>query len=241
MQAGMSHQSDPETAAPPPHTNHRKAIRDGITQALSRKSETDCDDPRHCFIPRAALYDVIKLSCVEELLQAISTEVEGDGDLQQRVAQQICTSPEGCSCNYAHCTGGRMIFSILLLCAREDLLLLLFSKPTTPICDQVLLPLYSESRHYIYDNLSPKEKEIFLNKQWQVYTPFLAKGDNGRVQADKKFPDEVSLPWATKARIGGGFPGKPSFVERVVIHPCIHNLVSLPWYIRPGDLYTDSL
>lgn len=117
-----------------------------------------------------------------------------------------------------------MIFSILLLCAREDLLPSLFSPRSPRLCDQVL-PLRSDLRNAIYENLSPKEKELFIHRQWQVYTPFLTEIARGKVQADLKIDEEVSLPWATKERIGERFPGEVSFVEKVKIHPCSNNLV----------------
>lgn len=117
-----------------------------------------------------------------------------------------------------------MIFSTLLLCAREDLLPLLFSSHTPRICDKDL-PLSFDSPHNICFNLCPIEKELFIHNQWQVYTPFLTGIPGDGIQTDYQIPEEVSLPWATKERIGERFPGEVSFVEKVEIHPRSHDLV----------------
>lgn len=224
----MSHQNAPPNADHTPDITPRQAIRDRITQQLSRKSEADCNDSRHRFIPRAALLDVIDLGCVEEILQTIPIEGDQNESFKQKVAQQVCPQPRKCFCANAYCTGRRMIFSILLLCAREDLLLSPFFQRTPQICD-LDLPFRFDQLIDIPDidhKISTKEKGLFLNKQWQVYTPLLTEYDP-RVDKDvEMFDDEAALPWARKRRIGKRMPGEVSFVERVEIYRCSHNLVS---------------
>lgn len=228
MQAGMSHQSAPGNADHPSDLTRRRAIRDRITQQLARKSEADCNDSRNRFIPRAALLDVINLECVEEILQTIPIEGEQNESSKREVAQQICPEPRQCFCAKAHCTGRRMIFSILLLCAREALLLSPFFQRAPQICD-LDLPFHFDQLVDIPDidhKIRSKEKELFLNKQWQIYTPLITEYDP-RVDKDvEMFDDEAALPWARKRRIGKRMPGEVSFVERVEIYRSSHNLVS---------------
>lgn len=233
----MSHQNAAGNADHPHNITPRQAIRDRITQQLSRKSEADCNDSRHRFIPRAALLDVIDLGGVSEVLQTIPIEEEENGNSKQAVARQICPNPGQCSCANAHCTGGRMIFSILLLCAREDLLLSPFFRR---ICDSDL-PLHFAQSDEIDHDLGIKEKELFLHKQWQVYTPWLTEYDPQINQEPEIFDDEVALPWLKKKRIAKRIWGEVSFVEKVEIHPCSHNLVSEALHLFFQESCTDSM
>lgn len=118
-----------------------------------------------------------------------------------------------------------MIFATLLLCGREDLLLSSFFSRTAQICDNDL-PLQLASLDDIDDNLSEKERELFIHSQWHVYTPFLKKLDTEQAQEVEVLPEQVSLPWASKERIGQPMPGEVSYVEQVQIHLQSHNLVS---------------
>lgn len=121
-----------------------------------------------------------------------------------------------------------MIFSILLLCAREDLMLSSFFQRAPQICD-LDLPFRFDQLVDIPDidhKIEAKEKELFLNKQWQIYTPLLTEFDPRGDKDVEMFDDEVALPWARKRRIGKRMPGEVSFVERVEIYRCSHNLVS---------------
>lgn len=133
-----------------------------------------------------------------------------------------------------------MIFSILLLCAREDLLLSPFFLRVPQICDQDL-PFRFDQPVDIDHGLSTKEKELFLYKQWQVYTPWLTEYDPQIDQEPETFDDEVALPWARKERIAKRMWGEVSFVEKVEIHPCSHNLVSESLHLVLQKGYTDSV
>lgn len=119
-----------------------------------------------------------------------------------------------------------MIFATLLLCGREDLLLTSFFTRPAQFCDKDL-PLRLESLQVdnIDYNLTEKEKELLIHSQWHVYTPFLKKFDIERGQDVESLPEQVSLPWARKERIGQQMPGEVSYVEQVEIHLHSHNLV----------------
>lgn len=223
IQAVMADLSPNSSAIKPPEEGRCKLII-ALFIALLRTSEADCNDPRHRFIPRAALFDLITLSSVERLLRMIPAEDEKEWKFQQKVARAICPSPGECSCTYAHCTGGRMIFSTLVLCGREDLLLSSLFLQTPKICDKDL-PLRVGSLDYLHYVLNRKEKELFIHKQWQVYTPFLKPLDTEKGLEVESFPEEVSLPWAEKERIGERILGEVSYVERVEIPRRSHNLV----------------
>lgn len=117
-----------------------------------------------------------------------------------------------------------MIYATLLLCGREDLLLSLFFSRTAQICDNDL-PFQLALLDDIDEKLSEKEKELFIHSQWHVYTPFLKKFDTEQAQQVEILPEQVSLPWARKERIGQPMPGEVSYVEQVQIHLQSHNLV----------------
>ncbi|KAL2283249.1 hypothetical protein FJTKL_10125 [Diaporthe vaccinii] len=209
MQADMLRHREPENS---PHS---------ITQALLRASKKDCNDSRNRFIPRAALANVISIELVAQLLQSIGRREEDAGHLRD-MAQDICPNHGGCFCRHANCTGKRMFCAILLLCGREDLIPSLCLRQDPRICDNHL-PLSSDSLDKINHDLSESEKELFIHMQWQVYTPLITEFNDENQTVDV-FPDEVSLPWLSKERLGEPILGEWSHVDRIEIYPCSHNL-----------------
>lgn len=226
MQADVRRHREPENAV---HS---------ITQELLHASKKDCNDSRNRFIPRAELINLITVGRVAEILQSIGTQEE-DVDHLQVLAQNICPNPGRCSCGQVHCTGRRMICAILLLCGREYLIPAFCCEQDPPVCDNHL-PLNSDSfddkfRH----DLSEPEKEIFIHIQWQMYTPFITEFDDEN-NTFKEFPDEVSLPWMSKERLGEPIVGERSHVDLIEIYLSSHNLVSssivyvFPWLFFHG-------
>lgn len=203
----------------------RLSIRESITQALWRASEKDCNDSRNRFVPRGALINIINNECAERVLQASLGRRAEDMTRLQELARDISPSPGACVCYFRSCTGRRMILATLLLFGREDLIFSCLSLRSPQICDYDL-PLSLDSLDDIDHNLDAKEKELFIHMQWQVYTPFLTDFDPDRNQSLKAFPEQVSLPWMEKTRIGERMPGEVSYVEQIKIFPGNHDLVS---------------
>lgn len=216
----------PDSSAPgPAEGGHCRLTRENITQALLRASKKDCNDSRNRFIPRGALIDIIDTECAERILvDSLGRRVE-DMTFLQEMAHHISPGPGKCICCVQYCTGRRMILSTLLLCGREDLMLSRFFLQSSRICDNDL-PLSFDSLDGIDDDLSASEKELFIHMQWQVYTPFLIKLKPDKIQTPETFPEEVSLPWIEKARIGERIPGEVSYIEQIKICPRNHDLVS---------------
>lgn len=195
-----------------------QAIRPNITQELLRASERDCNDSRNRFIPRAKLFDIIKVSLVEQLLRTIP------GSHIQDAVRYICPDLGECFCDSVNCTGRRMILGTLFLCGREDLILK-FLPPQSPDTCDTSLPLRFNSPGASHHGLSEAERELFTHFQWHVYTPFLTGIASGKEDV-AVVPNEVSLPWMEKERIDEG-NNEVSYVERIEVHPLNHNLVSL--------------
>lgn len=227
MQDEMPHNWGPENYTPPEIGHHGQTIRSSIRQALLRASAKDCNDSRNRFIPRAALTKVINIDYVEQVLQTIPVEGREDTQHWQSVAQDVCPSPGKCLCNNTHCTGGRMIFATLLFCGREDLMLSSFSLSNLRKCDNDLpLSLNSLPLDDGDLDLTRKEKELFIHMQFQVYTPFLTEIHSRKDREIVTFPEEVSMPWIKKTRLGENSLGEVSYVEKIEIHPGNHDLVS---------------
>ncbi|KAL1860681.1 hypothetical protein Daus18300_009024 [Diaporthe australafricana] len=60
--------------------------------------------------------------------------------------------------------------------------------------------------------------------QFQVYTPFLTDIYSGKDREIVTFPEEVSMPWIRKTRLGEHILGEVSYVEEIEIHPGNHDL-----------------
>lgn len=216
----------PDSSAPgPAEGGHCRLMRENITQALLRASKKDCNDSRNRFVPRGALIDIIDAERVERILQdSLGRRVEDMAFLQE-MAHLISPGPGRCICCFEYCTGRRMILSTVLLCGREDLLLSRLFLKGSRICDNDL-PLSFDSLDGIDDDLSASEKELIIHMQWQVYTPFLTKLKPDKIHTPETFPEEASLPWIEKARIGERIPGEVSYIEQIEISARNHDLVS---------------
>lgn len=78
---------------------------------------------------------------------------------------------------------------------------------------------------YLLDHLSPSDRALFLDLQWNFMTPYitgLAFNETG-----VEVPDQISLPWQERERTEQTAEGNFSFVQKVKIFPGNHNLVSL--------------
>lgn len=201
------------------------SIRERITQALLRASEKDCNEPRNRFIPRNALFEMISMEGAEQILRAsLGRHVEDTIRLQE-MARDISPSPGACVCCFRYCTGRRMILATLLLFGREDIIPSYLSLQSPQFCDKDL-PLSLESLNNIDNNLSARERELFIHMQWQVYTPFLAESELDKSRDIVRLHEQISLPWMEKERIGERMQGEVSYIEQIKIYPGNHDLVS---------------
>lgn len=118
-----------------------------------------------------------------------------------------------------------MILATLFLCGREDLILSFLSPEGPPTCDKDL-PLRFNSSEDLNFGLSKADTELFTHFQWHVYTPFLTGITSKKREDVAAFPEEVSLPWMEKARIGEPTLGQVSHVDKIEIHSLNHDLVN---------------
>ncbi|KAH8753541.1 kinase-like domain-containing protein [Diaporthe sp. PMI_573] len=200
-----------------------QAIGANIGQKLLLALKKDFKNPRGRFLPRAKLIEIIDDEVVEQLLQRVAGECIKDASHLQKAVQRICLGPKVCSCGCRHCTGGRMILATLFLCGKEDIILSFFPLSKPQICDKSL-PLRFHSTDDFSFILSAEERELFDLFQWHVYTPFIAGITSDQRQNVAAFPNEVSLPWMEKERIGEHEEGEVSYVEKIKVHHLNHDL-----------------
>lgn len=204
-------------------------VRDALIQTLLRKSLPDIIDKSRRFVPRSALFEVLSLPNVRQIIGLLLPDVESH--TLNELAKYICPGESECSpCGRRHCTGGRVIFASLIWIAKHDLISSLL-EIQTQVCDNDLPREATRATNAAWttwqsQKMRGPELKLFDQVQLQLRAPFLELLDP-QDATTALIEGAITLPWINYTTIHKPGPGNPCEVGEVHIHPAHHALVSL--------------